>query len=94
MPGLGAPNTNRHPNQPLCHAMWAAARVFDVVEKFCTVATNLLKFCMAGSDGLDLALGAGAAGFEFAAGVGSMYTGSGLFWGWAVALGSKSMGFR
>ena len=29
---------------------------------------------MAGSDGLDLALGAGAAGFDFAAGVGSMYT--------------------
>ena len=49
---------------------------------------------MAGSDGLDLALGAGAAGFEFAAGVGSMYTGSRLFWGWAVALGAKFMGFR
>ena len=64
------------------------------MEKFCTVATNLLKFCMAGSDGLDLAFGIGAAGFEFAAGVGSMYTGSGIFWGWAVALGSKSMGFR
>ena len=47
---------------------------------------------MAGSDGLDLALGAGAAGFEFAAGVGSMYTGSGLFWGWAVAVGFNSMG--
>ena len=47
---------------------------------------------MAGSDGLDLALGAGAAGFEFVAGVGSMYTGSGLFWGWAVALGFKFMG--
>ena len=31
-------------------------------------ATNLLKFCMAGSDGLDLALGAGAVG------VGSKYT--------------------
>ena len=48
--------------------------------------------------GLELALG--AAGFEFAAGVGSMYTGSveggtnsGMFYGWAVALGSKSMGF-
>ena len=64
------------------------------MEKFCTVATNLLKFCMAGSDGLDLDLGTSAAGFEFAAGVGSMYTGSGLFWGWAVTLGSKSMGFR
>ena len=49
---------------------------------------------MAGSDGLDLALGAGVTGFEFAVGVCSMYTGSGLFWGWAVALGSKFMGFR
>ena len=58
------------------------------------MATSLLKFCMVGSDGLDLALGAGAAGFEFAAGVGNMYTGSGLFWGGAVALGSKFMGFR
>ena len=52
------------------------------------------------SDGLDLPLGAGAAGFDFSAGVGSMYTwsaeggtSSGLFLGWAVALGSKSMGF-
>ena len=51
-------------------------------------------FCMVGSDGLDLALGAGATGFEFAAGVGIIYTGSGLFWGWAVALGSKFMVFR
>ena len=54
--------------------------------------------------GLDLALG--AAGFELAAGVGCgagegrIYTwstegatGSGLFLSWAVALGSKSMGF-
>ena len=49
---------------------------------------------MAGSDGLDLALGAGAAGFYFATAVGSMYIGSGLFWGWAVALGSKYIGFR
>ena len=49
---------------------------------------------MAGSDGLDLALGAGAVGFEFTAGVGIMYTGSGLFWGWAVAFESKFMGFR
>ena len=57
------------------------------------MATNFLNFYMAGSDGLDFALGAGAAGFEFVAGVGSMYTGNGLFWGWAVALGSKSMGF-
>ena len=58
------------------------------------MATNLLKFCMAGSDELDLALGADAAGFEFVTGAGSMYTGSGLFWGWVMALGSKFMGFR
>ena len=51
---------------------------YDVVEKSCTLATNFLNFCMAGSDELDLALGAGAVGFEFATGVGSMYTGSGL----------------
>ena len=49
-------------------------------------------------NGLDLALG--AAGFEFVAGGGCIYTrsteggtSSGLFLGWAVALGSKSMGF-
>ena len=52
------------------------------------------------SDGLDLWLGAGAACVDFAAGGGCMYIGSaeggtssGLFLGWAVALGSKSMGF-
>ena len=62
-------------------------------------ATNLLKFCMAGSDGLDLALGAGAAGFDFAVGVGSMYTwsvegatGSRHLVAWAAALGSIFMG--
>ena len=38
------------------------------------MATNFLNFCMAASDGLDLALGAGASSFDFAAGVGSMYT--------------------
>ena len=55
---------------------------------------------MACSDRLDLPLGAGAAGFDFVAGVGCIYTrsaeggtSSGLFLGWAVALGSKSMGF-
>ena len=31
-------------------------------------------FCMACSDGLDLALGAGVAGFGFSAGVGRIYT--------------------
>ena len=54
------------------------------------MATNFLNFCMADS-GLDLALG--AAGFEFAAGCGCIYTrsaeggtSSGLFLGWVVAL--------
>ena len=42
------------------------------------MATNLLKCCTS-SDGLAWVLGAGAAGFGFAAGVGNMYTGSGLF---------------
>ena len=58
--------------------MRAFAIVFDVVPKFCTKATNLLKLCMAGNDGLDFYLGVGAAGLEFDAGVGNMYTGSGL----------------
>ena len=56
-------------------------------------------FCMACSDGLDLALGAGVAGFGFSAGVGSMYTwssegatGSGFLVSWAVAMVSKPMG--
>ena len=40
------------------------------------MATNFLMFCSTSSDGLDLALGAGAVGFEFA--TGNMYTGSGL----------------
>ena len=44
------------------------------------------------SDGLDLPLGAGVAGLDFSTGGGSMYTGSGLFWGWVVALGFNFMG--
>ena len=46
------------------------------------------------SDGLDLLLGACAAGFDFSAGVGSMYTwsskgatGSGYLVAWVVAVG-------
>ena len=69
------------------------------MAKLCTEAANLLKFCMACSNGLDLPLGAGAAGFDFAAGVGSMYTwsaegatGSGLFLSWAVVVGFNSVG--
>ena len=63
------------------------------------MATSSLNFCMADS-GLDLLLGAGAAGFDFVAGVGSMYTwssegatGSGVLVSWAVAMVSKPMGF-
>ena len=44
------------------------------------MATSSLMFCMTCSDGLDLPLGAGAAGFEFAAG--NMYTGSGVCGNW------------
>ena len=85
MQGSGAPNPNRHPDQPLCHAVCAAAIFFDVVAKVCTVATNLLKCCTS-SNGLAWVLGAGATGFDFAVGVGSRYTwsaegatGSGFF---------------
>ena len=56
------------------------------------MATSSLKFCMTCSDGLDLPLGAGVAGLDFSAGGGSMYTGSGLIWDWAVALGFNFMG--
>ena len=38
------------------------------------MATNLLKFCMASSDELALALAAGASGVGYASGVGKMYT--------------------
>ena len=61
------------------------------------MATNLLKFCMAGSDGLALALG--ASGVGCGSGVGRIYTwsvegatGSGLLVAWAVAVGFNSVG--
>ena len=65
-----------------------------MVAKFCTKATNLLNFCMAGSDGLDLALGAGAvAGVGFA--VSRVYTrsidGSGLLVAWVVGFWGSSL---
>ena len=63
------------------------------------MATNFLMFCSTSSDGLDLRLGAGAACVDFGAGEGRIYTwlsegatGSGLFWGWVVALGFNFMG--
>ena len=56
-------------------------------------------FCMTCSDGLDLAMGACASDVGCDAGVGRIYTwlsegatGSGLFWGLAVALGFNFMG--
>ena len=61
------------------------------------MATNLLKFCMAGSDGL--ALASGASGVGRASGVCRIYTwsvegatGSGFLVAWAVAVGFNSMG--
>ena len=60
------------------------------------MATNLLKFCMAGSGGLDLALGAGASGVNCV--VGRVYTRSRddgrLLVAWVVGfLGSSSASF-
>ena len=42
------------------------------MAKACAIATNFLKFCSMAASGLDLALG--AAGFEFVAGGGCIYT--------------------
>ena len=38
--------------------MQATGKVFDVMAKFCIVATNFLKFCRIGSDGVAIVLGA------------------------------------
>ena len=85
--GSGAPNPNRHPNHPLCHAVCATAILFEVVAKFCTMATNLLKFFSMGSDGVAFLVG--ASGIGCAAGrvytwSGESASGSGLFMAWAV----------
>ena len=88
--GSGAPTPNPHPNHPLCHAVWAAANVFDVVAKFCTVATNLLKFCMAGIENW-VAFVVGVLGMGCAAGEGRICTGSGLFFAWAVDFWGSSI---
>ena len=62
------------------------------------MATNFLNFCRTGS-AIDVAFLVGALGFEFVAGVGSMYTGSvegatgsGILVAWAVAVGFNSVG--
>ena len=54
------------------------------------MATNFLRFCRAGCDGVAFIVG--ALGVACGASVGRMLTGSGLLLGWAVALGSKVMG--
>ena len=54
------------------------------------MATSFLRFFRADSDGV--AFMVGALGVACGAGVGRMLTSSGLFLGWAVALGSKFMG--
>ena len=63
------------------------------------MTTNFLKFCRAGNARLALALEARFLDVDCAAGEGRIYTrsgedaaGSGLFLGWAMALGSKFMG--
>ena len=58
------------------------------------MATNVLKFCIIGSDRLALALAAGAGFSCIGYAAGRIYTGSGLFLGWAMAHGSKFMGIR
>ena len=74
-----------------------AANVLDVVAKAWTVATNFLKLCTGSADRMDSALGAGASGVNCAAdriytGFWEEAAGSGLSLGWAMVLGSKSMG--
>ena len=93
MSGLGAPNPNQHPNHPLCHAVCAAAIVFDVVAKACTVATNFLNFCRT-SSAIDVAFVVGVLGVGRVTGEGRIYTwsvegatGSGYLVAWAVAVG-------
>ena len=63
------------------------------------MATNLLKFFSIGSDGLDLALGAGASDVGCDAGEGRIYTwsveggtGSGHLVAWVVAVGFSFKG--
>ena len=57
------------------------------------MATNFLRLFKACSARLALALATGVLGWDCDAGEGRIYTGSGLFLGWVVALGFKFMGF-
>ena len=59
------------------------------------MATNFLKFCSIGSgDGMAFASAAEAGSSGKGCVASRIYTGSELFLGWAVALGSKFMGIR
>ena len=72
-----------------------AANVFDLVAKFCTVATNFLKFFSIGSDGVAFmvgALGVNCAGGRVYTGSREDATGTVLFLGWAMAPGYRFMG--
>ena len=67
------------------------------MAKFYIEATNLLKFCIAGSDGVAFVLGASRVGCG--AGEGRIYTwsvegatGSGLLVAWTVAAGFNYVG--
>ena len=55
------------------------------------MATNFLKFCVGSKGGMAFVVG--VLGVDCVAGEGRIYTGSGLFLGWVVALGFKFMGF-
>ena len=52
---------------------------------------NFLRFCRASSVN-GMAFAVGVSSVACGAGICRMWTGSGLFFGWAVALGSKFMG--
>ena len=79
--GCSKPEPTLEPTTLPCNV--GSCCVFDVVAKFCTKATNLLKLLSQSSTNC-VAFGVGVFGVDCAAGEGRMYTGSGLFWGWAV----------
>ena len=58
-----------------------------------TNVTNFLRFCKVGSV-KGMAFVVGVSSVACGAGVGRMWTGSGLFLGWVVALISKFMGME
>ena len=61
------------------------------MAKFCTEATSLLKL-LSQSSANWVAFGVAVFGVDCAVGVGSIYTGSGIFLGWEKAPGYRLMG--